>query len=64
MFIPAALLAAAALALSLGVAVCADAPAGGAQAAAIDAAGEALKACVNRGEQSAQAVRLALSRLE
>jgi hypothetical protein len=64
MLAPAALLAAVAVAVSLGVAVCADAPARDAQTAAFGAAGDALKACVRRGGDQAAALRLALGRLE
>lgn len=76
MLFPAALLAASAVALSLGVAACGDAPAPGArpaqagEAARALASGlpqtaqEALRACVRRSDQAVEAARLALARLE
>lgn len=64
MILPAALLSAAAIALSLGVAVCADPGAPAARAAPLAAAQGAIDACVERGEKSAAALRLALGRLE
>ncbi|MFN3287520.1 MAG: hypothetical protein ACK40H_03660 [Sphingomonadaceae bacterium] len=75
MLFPAALLAASAVALSLGVAVCGDtdpatapstasASPRGALPAYQLAAQEALRACVRRGDQATESIRLALARRE
>jgi hypothetical protein len=76
MLLPAALLAASAVALSLGVAVCGDPPATGARPAQAGEAAhalasglpqtaqEALRACVRRSDQAVEAARLILVRQE
>lgn len=76
MLLPAALLAASAVALSLGMTLCGDPPAPGARPAQAgeatltlasglpQTAQEALRACVRRSDQAVEAARLALVRLE